>query len=206
MPPSKEDAEKLAQEIDGDVLLEDITSPQAVQDIRQYVLNNYKGLDILVNNAGITRDKTIAKMSIDQWRGVLNVNLKAVIQLTEAFLKNGFNEHAKVVSLSSISGISGNVGQTNYSLTKAGVIGYMQAVASKHPTISANAVAPGFIETKMTENLPFFVKEGGRRLSTLKQGGLPEDVAELIGFLSSPLSDGIDGQCIRVCGGSMIGA
>ena len=206
VPPSKEDAEKLAQEISGDVILEDITSPQAVQDIQQYVLNNYKGLDILVNNAGITRDKTIAKMSIDQWRGVLNVNLKAVIQLTETFLQKGFNEHARVVSLSSISGISGNVGQTNYSLTKAGVIGYMQAVASKHPKVSANAVAPGFIETKMTENLPFFVKEGGRRLSTLKQGGLPEDVAELIGFLASPLSDGIDGQCIRVCGGSMIGA
>jgi 3-oxoacyl-[acyl-carrier protein] reductase len=108
--------------------------------------------------------------------------------------------------LSSISGIAGNVGQTNYSLTKAGVIGFTKAIAEKHTSVFANAVAPGFIETKMTENLPFFVKEGGRRLSTLKQGGLPEDVAELIGFLASPLSDSINGQCLRVCGGSMIGA
>lgn len=206
VPSSKEDADKLAQEIGGDVILEDITSAQAVQDIQQYVLKNYGGLDILVNNAGITKDKTIAKMSIDQWRAVLNVNLKALIQLTEAFIEKGFNQQAKVVSLSSISGIAGNVGQTNYSLTKAGVIGFSKAVAEKHPSLFANAVAPGFIETKMTENLPFFVKEGGRRLSTLKQGGLPEDVAELIGFLASPLSNGINGQCIRVCGGSMIGA
>ena len=85
------------------------------------------------------------------------------------------------------------------------MIGYMRAVAATS-SIYANAVAPGFIETKMTESLPLFVKEGGRRLSTLKQGGLPEDVAELIGFLASPLSDGINGNCIRVCGGSMIGA
>lgn len=206
VPFAKDDAEKLAQELNGDVILEDITDVKATADIQQYILNNYKGLDILVNNAGITRDKTIAKMSIDQWRGVLNVNLKAMVNLTGIFISKGFNEYAKVVGLSSISGIAGNVGQTNYSLTKAGVIGYMHDVAARNNKIFANAVAPGFIETKMTENLPFFVKEGGRRLSTLKQGGLPEDVAELIGFLSSPLSDGINGQCLRVCGGSMIGA
>jgi len=203
---AKDDAEKLAQELNGDVILEDITDAKATADIQKYILNNYKGLDILINNAGITRDKTIAKMNIDQWRGVLNVNLKAMVNLTETFIKEGFNDKAKVVGLSSISGIAGNVGQTNYSLTKAGVIGFTQAVAANHENIFANAVAPGFIETKMTENLPFFVKEGGRRLSTLKQGGLPEDVAELIGFLASPLSDAINGQCIRVCGGSMIGA
>jgi len=206
VPTSKEDAERLAMEIDADVILEDITDLKAIADIHQYVINHYKGLDILINNAGITRDKTIAKMSIDQWRGVLNVNLKAVIQLTEIFLQKGFNDNAKVVSLSSISGIAGNVGQTNYSLTKAGVIGFTEIIAVSGKSVFANAVAPGFIETKMTENLPFFVKEGGRRLSTLKQGGLPEDVAELIGFLASPLSDAINGQCIRVCGGSMIGA
>jgi 3-oxoacyl-[acyl-carrier protein] reductase len=206
VPASKEDAEALAQEIDGDVILEDITDPKATADIQKYVIENYKGLDILVNNAGIIRDKTIVKMSIDQWRSVLNVNLKAVVQLTETFMNKGFNDNAKVVSLSSIAGIAGNVGQTNYSLTKSGVIGFTQAVAANNTNIFANAVAPGFIETKMTENLPFFIKEGGRRLSTLKQGGVPEDVAELICFLASPLSNGINGQCIRVCGGSMIGA
>jgi 3-oxoacyl-[acyl-carrier protein] reductase len=86
------------------------------------------------------------------------------------------------------------------------MMAYMAAIVTKNSEVYANAVAPGFIETKMTEQLPFFVKEGGRRLSTLKQGGLPQDVAELIGFLCSPLSDAINGQCIRVCGGSMIGA
>jgi 3-oxoacyl-[acyl-carrier protein] reductase len=206
VPFAKEDAEKLAQELNGDVILEDITDAKATEDIQKFILDNYKGLDILINNAGITRDKTIAKMSIEQWRGVLNVNLKATINLTETFIKNGFNKNAKVVGLSSISGIAGNVGQTNYSLSKAGMMGFMKTIAERNENIYANAVAPGFIETKMTENLPFFVKEGGRRLSTLKQGGLPEDVAELIGFLASPLSDGINGQCLRVCGGSMIGA
>ena len=206
VPFAKDDAEKLAQELNGDVILEDITDAKATTDIQKYILDNYTGLDILINNAGITSDKTIAKMSIDQWRSVLNVNLKATINLTETFIQNGFNKNAKVVGLSSISGIAGNVGQTNYSLSKAGMIGFMQSVAATQENLYANAVAPGFIETKMTENLPFFVKEGGRRLSTLKQGGLPEDVAELIGFLASPLSDGINGQCLRVCGGSMIGA
>ena len=176
------------------------------EKIQKYVLEKFGKLDILVNNAGITRDKTLAKMSEQQWNSVMQVNLKASINLTEQFIQNGFAEHAKVVGLASISGIAGNVGQTNYSASKAGMIGYMKAIASTQKSVYANAVAPGFIETKMTESLPLFVKEGGRRLSTLKQGGLPEDVAELIGFLASPLSDGINGNCIRVCGGSMIGA
>ncbi len=206
VPQASEDAQFLANELGGDSVLLDITKPGAAKELQQYVLEHYEKLDILVNNAGITRDKTIAKMSIDQWRAVINVNLKALVTLTETFAENGFAPYAKVVSLSSISGIAGNVGQTNYSLTKAGVIGFTQAFSATREGLFANAVAPGFIETKMTENLPFFVKEGGRRLSTLKQGGIPEDIAELIGFLASPLSDGINGQCIRACGGSMIGA
>jgi len=206
VPQAADDAQALAAELNGDSYLLDISQATAAKELQKYIIEKYGKLDILVNNAGITRDKTIAKMSIDQWRSVLNVNLKAVIQLTEIFIENGFSKDAKVVSLSSISGISGNVGQTNYSLTKAGVIGFSQALAATNKNIFANAVAPGFIETKMTENLPFFIKEGGRRLSTLKQGGKPEDVAELIGFLASPLSNGINGQCVRVCGGNMIGA
>jgi 3-oxoacyl-[acyl-carrier protein] reductase len=205
VPQASDDANALAYEISGEAFLIDITQPDAAEKIQKFVLDNYGKLDILVNNAGITRDKTFAKMSEQQWNSVMQVNLKATINLTEQFIKNGFSEKAKVVGLASISGIAGNVGQTNYSASKAGMIGYMRAVAATS-SIYANAVAPGFIETKMTESLPLFVKEGGRRLSTLKQGGLPEDVAELIGFLASPLSDGINGNCIRVCGGSMIGA
>ena len=206
VPQANEEAQKIANELEGDSLLMDITQQDSAQQIQEYVLSNYGKLDILVNNAGITRDKTLAKMTEAQWNGVLQVNLKAAIRLTQKFLDEGFSDKAKIVGLASISGIAGNVGQTNYSASKAGMIAYMNAIAKSYPDIYANAVAPGFIETKMTEGLPLFVKEGGRRLSTLKQGGLPEDVAELIGFLSSPLSDGINGQVIRVCGGSMIGA
>ena len=205
VPQASDDANALAYEINGEAFLIDITQNDAAEKIQKYVLEKFGKLDILINNAGITRDKTLAKMSEQQWNSVMQVNLKASINLTEQFIQNGFAENAKVVGLASISGIAGNVGQTNYSASKAGMIGYMNAI-SKTTSIYANAVAPGFIETKMTESLPLFVKEGGRRLSTLKQGGLPEDVAELIGFLSSPLSDGINGNCIRVCGGSMIGA
>lgn len=205
VPQAEEDAKKLAEQINGDVLLMDITQQDAVSSIQKYVLEKYKQLDILVNNAGITRDKTLAKMSIAQWNSIMQVNLKAAMSLTEAFIKNGFSKNPKIVGLASISGIAGNVGQTNYSASKAGMIAFMNTLFNENQYM-ANAVAPGFIETKMTESLPLFVKEGGRRLSTLKQGGIPEDVAELITFLSSPLSDGIAGQVIRVCGGSMIGA
>lgn len=206
VPQASEDAQQLANELEGDSVLLDITQADAPQQLRDHILKNHRHLDILVNNAGITRDKTLAKMSEAQWNAVMQVNLKACINLTRTFIENGFSENAKVVGLASISGIAGNVGQTNYSASKAGMIAYMHALSRTYPALFANAVAPGFIETKMTESLPLFVKEGGRRLSTLKQGGLPEDVAELIGFLCSPMSDGVNGQVVRVCGGSMIGA
>ncbi|QQR98232.1 MAG: 3-oxoacyl-ACP reductase [Sphingobacteriales bacterium] len=205
VPQAEEDAKKLAEEINGDVLLMDITQENAVASIQKHVIDNYGQLDILINNAGITRDKTLAKMSIAQWNSIMQVNLKAAMNLTEAFIAKGFSKNPKIVGLASISGIAGNVGQTNYSASKAGMIAFMNTLFVEKG-LMANAVAPGFIETKMTESLPLFVKEGGRRLSTLKQGGQPEDVAELITFLSSSLSDGVAGQVIRVCGGSMIGA
>ncbi|MCB9033839.1 MAG: 3-oxoacyl-ACP reductase [Chitinophagales bacterium] len=205
IPQSEDDANKVAMEINADTYLIDVTKEEAAKSLQEYIIKNYKQLDILVNNAGITRDKTLAKMTEQQWNQVMQVNLKASIQLTNTFLAKGFSKMPKIVGLASISGIAGNVGQTNYSASKAGMIALAKAL-SETKKVYANAVAPGFIETKMTESLPLFVKEGGRRLSTLKQGGLPEDVAELITFLSSPLSDGINGQVIRVCGGSMIGA
>ncbi len=137
VPQAADDAQALAAELNGDSYLLDISQATAAKELQKYIIEKYGKLDILVNNAGITRDKTIAKMSIDQWRSVLNVNLKAVIQLTQIFIENGFSKDAKVVSLSSISGISGNVGQTNYSLTKAGVIGFSQALAATNKNIFA---------------------------------------------------------------------
>ena len=144
VPQAADDAQALAAELNGDSYLLDISQATAAKELQKYIIEKYGKLDILVNNAGITRDKTIAKMSIDQWRSVLNVNLKAVIQLTQIFIENGFSKDAKVVSLSSISGISGNVGQTNYSLTKAGVIGFSQALAATNKNIFAKDMKPEF--------------------------------------------------------------
>jgi 3-oxoacyl-[acyl-carrier protein] reductase len=206
VPQAEEDAKKLAEQINGDVLLMDITQQDAVSSIQKYVLEKYKQLDILVNNAGITRDKTLAKMSIAQWNSIMQVNLKAAMSLTEAFIKNGFSKNPKIVGLASISGIAGNVGQTNYSASKAGMIAFMNTLFNENQYM-ANAVAPGFIETKMTESLPLFVKEGGRRLSTLKTGRTSQKTWQnSLRSCHHPLSDGVAGQVIRVCGGSMIGA
>jgi len=208
IPQAKEQAEKTAKEINGDVLLLDISAEDAPSRVQQYVLDNYGGLDILVNNAGVTRDKTIAKMSQKYWAQALEINLGATIRITERLLESGLRDHGRIIGLSSISGLAGNFGQTNYAASKAGMIGYMEALANSASlhAITTNAVAPGFIETKMVETMPFFTKEGGRRLSNLSQGGLPSDVGEAIRFLVSPGAAGITGQVVRVCGGSMIGA
>lgn len=208
VPNAKQGLEELASKINGIALPLDITSDNAAAEVQQLLKKEGKQLDILVNNAGIIRDKTLAKMSPDQWRLVLNVNLKAVMNFTNALLQDGLADNASIIGLSSISGISGNVGQTNYSASKAGLITYLKeiAAANRYRGITANAIAPGFIETAMTENLPFFVKEGGRRLSALKQGGLPADIAEAIVFLSGVGGKFISGQVLRVCGGSFMGA
>ena len=203
-----ESLEAVAKEIGGVALPVDITSADAETQVRKILKENNAQLDILVNNAGIIRDKTLAKMTADQWRSVLNVNLKSVIRFTDALLEEGLADQASVIGLSSIAGIAGNMGQTNYAASKAGLITYLQGVAASQKSrgITANAIAPGFIETPMTENLPFFVKEGGRRLSALKQGGLPIDIAQAITFLAGPGGRFISGQVLRVCGGSFLGA
>ncbi len=204
IPKAEEDLKTLAASIDGDYIAMDVTDTGVANKVREKCPN---GLDILINNAGITRDKTIAKMTEDYWDLVLNVNLKASIQLTDSLLQSGLNEGASIIGLSSISGIAGNVGQTNYSASKAGMIGLMEKAAEigAAKKITANAIAPGYIETKMTEKLPFFVKEAGRRLSSLAQGGAPQDIAEAIRFFVSPGAKAITAQVIRVCGGSFIG-
>lgn len=208
IPPAKDALEEVAKEIGGVALTVDITSPEAEADVIQLLKENNAQLDILVNNAGIIKDKTLAKMTPDQWRAVLNVNLISVKRFTDALLKEGLADNSAIIGLSSIAGIAGNMGQTNYSTSKAGLIVYLQQVAEENSKrgITANAVAPGFIETQMTENLPFFVKEGGRRLSALKQGGLPIDIAQAITYLAGPGGRFVTGQVLRVCGGSFLGA
>jgi len=199
---------EVAQEINGIALPIDITSTDAEEETRRILEENNAELDILVNNAGVIRDKTLAKMTPQMWNLVLDINLKSVIRYTNSLLEKGLADNASIIGLSSIAGIAGNVGQTNYSTSKAGLIIYLQQIAEQNAKrgITANAVAPGFIETPMTENLPFFIKEGGRRLSALKQGGLPTDIAQAITFFAGPGGRYVSGQVLRVCGGSFLGA
>ena len=146
-------------------------------------------------------------MSEAEWRAVLDVNLRSILTLTPLLVPS-LRDGGRIVSLSSVTGLAGNVGQTAYAATKAGVVGFTRAMAwSLAPQrITVNAVAPGFIETRMTANIPFAIREAGRRLCALGQGGRAEDVAEAIVFLATPLAQGITGQALRVCGGSLLGA
>lgn len=198
----------LADSIGGSVLLADVSEEGAALRIAKHLADEHGGLDVLVHNAGITRDKTLARMDPDRWDQALDVNLAAVVAITEALLDGVLNDHGRIICLSSVAGIAGNLGQTNYAASKAGVIGLVQHLALRLADrgISANAIAPGFIETRLTEAIPVTIREVGRRLNSLGQGGQPTDVAEAISFLASPGSLGLSGQVLRVCGGAFIGA
>jgi len=189
----------------------DVTADDAVDRIAEHLREHYHGspLDILVNNAGITRDKLLANMDEGRWDSVVAVNLLAPLRLTEGLFDNGtLAENGRVVGLSSMAGIAGNRGQTNYAATKAGMIGLTDALAPKlgEKGVTINAVAPGFIETKMTEAIPLATREVGRRLNSLYQGGKPVDVAEAIAYFASPASVAVTGNTIRVCGQAWLGA
>jgi 3-oxoacyl-[acyl-carrier protein] reductase len=198
---------KTAREINGDVLLCDITDDDAPQTVADEI-ESHGGLDILVNNAGITRDKTLKYMDRDYWDSVLGVNLDGARRITEKLVDDGLiNENGRIICLSSISGIAGNKGQTNYAVSKAGLIGMVEGFADElaEDGIAINAIAPGFIETRLTEEMPLAVREVARRMNNLNQGGRPEDVGQLITFLATPGAAGVTGQVIRVCGGSIVG-
>ncbi|WP_123027428.1 3-oxoacyl-ACP reductase [Mycolicibacterium stellerae] len=199
-----------ATKVGGTALTLDVTAADAVDRISEHVREHYDGrLDILVNNAGITRDKLLANMDESRWDSVVAVNLLAPLQLTEGLFDNGtLAENGRVIGLSSMAGIAGNRGQTNYAATKAGMIGLTDALAPKlaEKGVTINAVAPGFIETKMTEAIPLATREVGRRLNSLYQGGKPVDVAEAIAYFASPASIAVTGNTIRVCGQAWLGA
>ncbi len=189
-------------------LLADIAAPEAPAEIASALLA-MGGIDIVVHNAGITRDKTIAKMTQDAWDSVIDINLSAQERIDDALLaQNVLHEGGRIIGVSSISGIAGNLGQTNYATSKAGVIGRVQSMASvlRARGITINAVAPGFIETQMTARIPLAIREAGRRMNSMSQGGQPVDVAETIAWLANPASAGISGNVVRVCGQSLIGA
>jgi 3-oxoacyl-[acyl-carrier protein] reductase len=205
-----EDLNAVAEKVGGTALTLDVTADDAVDKIATHVTEHHGGtVDVLVNNAGITRDKLLANMDEGRWDAVIAVNLLAPQRLTEGLVAAGvLGEGGRVIGLSSMAGIAGNRGQTNYATTKAGMIGLTEALAPvlAEKNITINAVAPGFIETKMTEAIPLATREVGRRLNSLFQGGEPVDVAELIGYFANPASNAVTGNTIRVCGQAMLGA
>ena len=208
--PAKDKLHQKMTVIGGDSICLDISSDNAGQVIADYLAkNNHQGFDVIVHNAGITRDKTLAKMPEQWWTSTLDINLLSVMKINDYLLKNNaINDNGQIVCMASMNGIAGQVGQTNYSMSKAGLIGYVdsfaQTLASRNITI--NAVAPGFIETKMTEQIPFFTREMGRRMNALSQGGKAQDVAEAVAFFAQPQSYAVTGQTLRVCGLNFIGA
>ncbi len=202
-------ARQTADAIGGSVLLADMAEPDTPQRIAEQLLEAHGGVDVVVHNAGVTRDRTLGRLDEAAWDQALTINLTAVAATTETLVrKKVLRDGGRVVCLSSIAGIAGNVGQTNYAASKAGIIGLVQHLGTTLAGrgIAVNAVAPGFIETRMTAAVPVFIREAGRRLSSLGQGGLPLDVAEVITFLSSPGAAALSGTVIRVCGGGFIGA
>ena len=195
VPAQGEDLAAVANAVGGTALQVDVTSARAPAILAE------RGADIVVHNAGITRDRTLARMSEDEWDSVLAVNLESIERINEALV-----DVRRIVCVSSVSGIAGNRGQANYATSKAGVIGVVEHLAPKLSGATINAVAPGFIETRMTAAMPLATREAGRRMNSLAQGGLPVDVAETVAWLASPGSAGVTGNVVRVCGQSLIGA
>jgi 3-oxoacyl-[acyl-carrier protein] reductase len=199
----------VANRIGGETLQTDITAEGAPRAIVDHLRERHGGVDVVVHNAGVTRDKTLGRMDDDQWGMVLAINITAQERINDALLEGDtLRAGGRIVSVSSQSGIAGNAGQTNYATSKAAVIGMVHALApvvGPRPA-TINAVAPGFIETKMTAAMPTFTREAGRRLNSMSQGGLPIDVAETIAWMASPASGGVNGNVVRVCGQSLLGA
>jgi 3-oxoacyl-[acyl-carrier protein] reductase len=204
-----EELARTANRVGGSALQLDITAEDAPATLATHLRERHGGAGIVVHNAGITRDKTLGRMTAEAWDAVLGVNLSAQERLTDALLADGgLTADGRIVSVSSMNGIAGQRGQTNYATSKAGIIGMVQSLApvlaERGGTI--NAVAPGFIETQMTASMPIGTREAGRRMNSLAQGGRPVDVAETVAWLGSPASGGVNGNVVRVCGQSLLGA
>jgi len=166
------------------------------------IAEDFGSIDILVNNAGITRDTLLMRMTEEQWDTVITVNLKSVFNFTKAAQKFMLKQkYGSIINMSSVVGVSGNAGQSNYSASKAGIIGFTKSVARElgSRNVRCNALAPGFIMTEMTAKLPEDVRKEWVEKIPLKRGGTPEDVANVTLFLASDMSSYISGQVISVC-------
>ncbi|GGL87556.1 3-oxoacyl-ACP reductase [Glutamicibacter protophormiae] len=208
MPAAGEALAAVANQIGATTLQLDVTAKDAAQQIMDHAIGRHGSLDIVVHNAGITRDKLLANMDAARWDSVIAVNIASQLRMNEVFLAAKL-PGLRVVSLASTSGIAGNRGQTNYAASKGGVIGMVRSSAKLFAEQGGSiaAVAPGFIETEMTAKIPLGTRTVARMvLPSLMQGGLPQDVAEAISFLGSDAAAGLNGQVLRVCGQSLVGA
>jgi 3-oxoacyl-[acyl-carrier protein] reductase len=209
IPDLGDDLRAVIDGLGGTAIEVDVTDSDAPATIKRRLDHEHDGVDVVVHNAGITKDKTIAGMDAGRWRQVLDINLSSQERIDDALLDGDtLRPDGRIVCVSSMSGIAGNNGQTNYATSKAGVIGMVESMApvlAPRPA-TINAVAPGFIETQMTAAMPIAVREAGRRMSSLRQGGLPVDVAETIAWLAGPASGGVNGNIVRVCGQNLLGA
>ena len=199
----------VANSVGGSAVQLDLTAPDAPTRLADHLADRHGRVDVVVHNAGITRDKTLGRMTPDWWDAVLEVNLSSQERINDVLLdRELIPAGGRLIGVSSIAGIAGNRGQTNYATSKAGVIGLVRSMAPvlADRGITVNAVAPGFIETRLTARIPLALREAGRRMNSMAQGGLPVDVAETIAWFASPASGGVTGNVVRVCGQSLLGA
>jgi 3-oxoacyl-[acyl-carrier protein] reductase len=209
VPAQGAELSTVANRVRGSALQLDITAPDAPARLLDHLSTRHGGVDVVVHNAGITRDRKLANLKEAGWDAVLAVNLICQPVINEALIDGEvLRRGGRIIGVSSIAGIAGNAGQTNYAATKAGVIGMVDAYAPVLAEFGAtiNAVAPGFIETRMTAAVPLAIREVGRRLNSLAQGGLPVDVAETVAWFANPASGAVNGNVVRVCGQSLLGA
>jgi len=201
--PAEEALKSFNQEIGAKYFLADVSKLEEVEKMIQDIQKEFGRLDILVNNAGITQDRTLAKMTKEEWQRVIDIDLTGVFNCTKAALPLLIANQGKIISVSSLVGQRGNFGQTNYAAAKAGIIGFTKALCKEVGRfgVTVNAIAPGFIETRLTENLPPEVTETVKKFTPLGRFGKPEEVASLVIFLASEEAGFITGAVINIDGG-----
>ena len=201
--PAEENLKKLAEELGSRYFLADVSKLEKVEKMVENIQKEFGRLDVLVNNAGITQDRTLAKMTKEEWQKVIDIDLTGVFNCSKAVLPLIIANQGKIVNISSLVGQRGNFGQTNYAAAKAGIIGFTKALSKEVGRfgVTVNAIAPGFIETRLTENLPPELKETIKKFTPLGRFGKPEEIANLIFFLASEEASFITGAVINIDGG-----